>query len=95
MVSVGPENDNDNPEVDVYAMIVEVGAESVATVQAPNLGHVLKGMPLDLRDRMHPANNLLAHCINRCLVCLTMGLIMCMRQILIVPLLVRRHAPAM
>ena len=37
MVSVGPENDNDDPEVDVNAMIAEVGAESVATVQAPNL----------------------------------------------------------
>ena len=37
MVSVGPENDNDDPEVDVNAMIAEVGAESVATVPAPNL----------------------------------------------------------
>ena len=37
MVSVGPENDNDDPEVDVNAMIAEVGAESVATVQAPTL----------------------------------------------------------
>ena len=37
MVSVGPEHDNNDPEVDVNAMIAEVGAESVATVQAPNL----------------------------------------------------------
>ena len=37
MVSVGPENDNDDPEVDVNAMIAKVGAESVATVQVPNL----------------------------------------------------------
>ena len=37
MVSVGPENDNDDPEVDVNAMIAEVGAESVGRVQAPNL----------------------------------------------------------
>ena len=37
MVSVGPENDHDDPEVDVNAIIAEVGAESVATVQAPNL----------------------------------------------------------
>ena len=37
MVSVGPENDNNGPVVDVNAMIAEVGAESVATVQAPNL----------------------------------------------------------
>ena len=36
MVSVGPENDNDDPEVDINVMIAEVGAESVATVQAPN-----------------------------------------------------------
>ena len=36
MVSVEPENDHD-PEVDVNAMIAEVGAESVATVQAPTL----------------------------------------------------------
>ena len=35
--SVGPENDNDDPNVDVNAMIAEVGAESVATVQVPNL----------------------------------------------------------
>ena len=37
MVSVGSENDNNDPEVDVNAMIAEVDAESVATVQAPNL----------------------------------------------------------
>ena len=37
MVSIGPENDHDDPEVDVNAMVAEVGAESVATVQAPNL----------------------------------------------------------
>ena len=37
MVSVGPENDNDDPEVEVNAMVAEVGAESVAIVQAPNL----------------------------------------------------------
>ena len=37
MVSVGPEHDNNDPDVDVNAMIAEVGAESVATVQAPNL----------------------------------------------------------
>ena len=37
MVSVGPENEYDDPEVDVNAMVAEVGAESVATVQAPNL----------------------------------------------------------
>ena len=37
MVSVGPENDHDDPNVDVNAMIAEVGAESVATVQALNL----------------------------------------------------------
>ena len=37
MVSVGPENENDDPEVDVNAMVAEVGADSVATVQAPNL----------------------------------------------------------
>ena len=37
MVSVGQVNDNDDPDVDVNAMIAEVGAESVATVQAPNL----------------------------------------------------------
>ena len=37
MVSVGLETDNDDPNVDVNAMIAEVGVESVATVQAPNL----------------------------------------------------------
>ena len=37
MVCVGLVNDNDDPNVDVNAMIAEVGAESVATVQAPNL----------------------------------------------------------
>ena len=37
MVSAGPENNNDDPEVDVNSMIAEVGAESVATVQAPHL----------------------------------------------------------
>ena len=37
MVAVGPENDNDDPEVDVNAMVAEVGAESVAIVQAPTL----------------------------------------------------------
>ena len=37
MVSVGPKNDNDDREVNVNAMIAEVGAKSVATVQAPNL----------------------------------------------------------
>ena len=37
MVSVGPENENDDLEVDVKAMVAEVGAESVGTVQAPNL----------------------------------------------------------
>ena len=37
MVSVGPENENDDPEVNVNAMVAEVGAESVATVQAPTL----------------------------------------------------------
>ena len=37
MASVGPENENENPEVDVNAMVAEVGAESVATVQAPTL----------------------------------------------------------
>ena len=91
MVSVRPVNDNNDPEVDVNAMIAEVGAELVSTVQ----GHVLKGKPLELRDRMHPANNLLAHCMNSCLVCPPKALIMCLRQIPMVPLLVRRHAPAM
>ena len=37
MVSVGPEYDDNDPEVDVNAMVAEVGAESVATVQAPTL----------------------------------------------------------
>ena len=37
MASVGPENENDDHEVDVSAMVAEVGAESVATVQVPNL----------------------------------------------------------
>ena len=37
MVSVGPVNDNDEPNMDVNAMIAEVSAESVATVQAPTL----------------------------------------------------------
>ena len=37
MLSVGPENENDDPEVDVNAMVAQVGAESVATVQALNL----------------------------------------------------------
>ena len=37
MVSVGPEHDYNDPEVDDNAIIAEVGAESVATVQAPNL----------------------------------------------------------
>ena len=37
MVSVGPEYDDIDPEVDVNAMVAEVGAESVATVQAPTL----------------------------------------------------------
>ena len=78
MVCVGLVNDNDDPNVDVNAMIAEVGAESVATVQA--LGHVLKDMPLDLRETMHPASNLLAHCMNSCLVCPTKGLITCLRQ---------------
>ena len=34
---VGPENEDDDPEVNVSAMVAEVGAESVATVQAPTL----------------------------------------------------------
>ena len=37
MVSVQPEYDEHDPEVDVNAMVAEVGAESVATVQAPTL----------------------------------------------------------
>ena len=37
MVSVGPEYDNNDPEVDLNAMVAEFGAESVATVQAPTL----------------------------------------------------------
>ena len=37
MVSVEPEYDEHDPEVDVNAMVAEVGAESVATVQAPTL----------------------------------------------------------
>ena len=35
MASIGPENENNDPEVNVSAMVTEVGAESVATVQAP------------------------------------------------------------
>ena len=37
MASVSPTNDNEDPEVNVSAMVAEVGAESVATVQAPTL----------------------------------------------------------
>ena len=37
MASVSPANDNEDPEVTVSAMVAEVGAESVATVQAPTL----------------------------------------------------------
>ena len=37
MASVGPENENEDPEVDVSVVVAEVGAESVATVQAPHL----------------------------------------------------------
>ena len=37
MASVGPANENEDPEVDVSAMVAEVGAESVARVQAPTL----------------------------------------------------------
>ena len=37
MASVGPENENEDPEIDVSAMVAEVGAESVAKVQAPTL----------------------------------------------------------
>ena len=37
MSSVGPVNENDDPEVNGSAMVAEVGAESVATVQAPTL----------------------------------------------------------
>ena len=77
------------------ALIAEVGAESVATVQAPNLRTRAQRQAARIAQQMHPMHNLLAHCINNCLVCLTMGLIMCLRQILMVPLLVRRHAPAM
>ena len=32
MTPVVPENENEDPEVDVSAMVAEVGAESVATV---------------------------------------------------------------
>ena len=38
MTLVVPESDHEDPEVDVCAMVAEVGAESVATVQAPTLG---------------------------------------------------------
>ena len=37
MTPVVLENDNEDPEVHVSAMVAEVGAESVATVQAPTL----------------------------------------------------------
>ena len=37
MASVDPENENEDPKVDVSALVAEVGAESVATVQAPTL----------------------------------------------------------
>ena len=37
MTPVVPENENEDPEVDVSAMVAELGAESVATVQAPSL----------------------------------------------------------
>ena len=39
MASLNPENENeiDDAEVDVSGMIAEVGAESVATMQAPTL----------------------------------------------------------
>ena len=37
MASAGPINENDDPEINVSAMVAEVGAESVATVQAPTL----------------------------------------------------------
>ena len=37
IASVGPENEKEDPEVDVSAMVAEVGAESLATVQAPTL----------------------------------------------------------
>ena len=95
MVSVGPENENDDPEVDVNAMVAEVGANQLRQCKRQILGHVLKCVLPELLDRMHPANNQQARCFNNCLVCLTMGLIMCLRQIPMVPLLVRRHAPAM
>ena len=37
MAFVSLANDNEDPEVNVSAMVAEVGAESVATVQAPTL----------------------------------------------------------
>ena len=39
MASVNPDNQTEleDPEVDVSTMIAEVGAESVATLQAPTL----------------------------------------------------------
>ena len=37
MASVGPANDNEDPAVNVSAMVAEVGDESVATAQAPTL----------------------------------------------------------
>ena len=37
MTPVVPENENEDPEVDVSAMVADVGAKSVATVQTPTL----------------------------------------------------------
>ena len=37
IASVGPANDNEDPEVNVSAMVAELGAKLVATMQAPTL----------------------------------------------------------
>ena len=94
MASGNPDNENelDDPEVDVSGMIAEVGGESGATVQALTLRTRGQLLP-DLHDRMNPANSRKVRYCNNCLVHQMVRLIMCPRLTLIVPLLVRRHAP--
>ena len=102
MASVNPNNDDElgDPEIDVSAMVAEVGAESVATVQAPTLRThgQLRAARIARQNATgeQPDSPLLQQLsgVSDGLVHLMEGLIMCLRLTLMAPLLVRRHAPA-
>ena len=93
MTSVGPENENEDPEVDVNAMVAEVGAESVATVQAPTRrtrGQLRAAIIARQNASGEQPNSPVLQQLSGVS---DMGMIVCLRLTLTVPLLVRRHAP--